>query len=59
MRTLILEGLRRVIGESRARAAFELRDLSYGEGGLVDDLTPTDWERIRDRIYEGRGGDRG
>jgi hypothetical protein len=33
-----------------------LRDASYGEGGLVGGLAETDWDRIRELCYQGRGG---
>ena len=57
LRELVIEGLRAVL-ERQARAPrFRLRDASFfGKGGLVEGLDETDWERIRDLSYEGRGG---
>ena len=56
LRELVIEGLRDVL-EKQARAPrFRLRDASFGKGGLADGLDETDWERIRDLAYEGRGG---
>ena len=57
LRELAIEGLE-VVLERHARkpGRFRLRDASFGEGGLADGLDETDWERIRDLAYEGRGG---
>jgi hypothetical protein len=56
LRELVIEGLRGVL-ERQARAPrFRLRDASYGKGGLVEGIDESDWERIRDASYEGRGG---
>lgn len=54
MKALIEEGLRRVLEDDRP-PAYRLPDLSYGSGGAPEGLDPTDWERIRDIAYEGRG----
>lgn len=56
LRELTIEGLEAVIDRHRSRARFVLRDASYGDGGLADGVDETDWERIRDLSYEGRGG---
>jgi hypothetical protein len=56
LRVLVTEGLQMVVDRHDARPAFRLRDASFGQGGLVDGLDETDWERIRDLAYEGRGG---
>lgn len=55
LRALVEEGLRRVLAESAASPPFRLKDVTYGEGGLVEGLAHEDWDRIRDSIYEGRG----
>lgn len=55
-RALVAEALRRVITEGAPRRSFKLVDRSYGNGGLVEGLSWTDWERIRDMVYEGHGG---
>ena len=56
LRALLLDGLRTVIERhQQSRRSYRLADCSYGEGGLVDELAPTDWDAIRDRSYEGRG----
>ncbi len=35
---------------------FKLKICSFRGNGLVDDLPEWDWEEIRRRAYEGRGG---
>ena len=54
-RALVAEALRRIIAEQPPRRSFQLDDRSTGRGGLVEGLTWTDWERIRDLAYEGHG----
>jgi hypothetical protein len=56
LRTLVIEGLRLVTARDAAAPRFRLADASFGDGGLVDGLAETDWERIRDLAYEGRNG---
>ena len=56
LRELTIEGLEAVLDRHRQRPTFRLRDASYGEGGLTEGLDETDWDRIRDLSYEGRGG---
>lgn len=54
-RELVLEGLRRVM-QNEGKGRFKLRDGAFGEGGLVEGLAESDWDRIRELAYEGRGG---
>lgn len=54
LRELMLEGLEGVLRRTAPRD-FVLDDHSFGGEGLVNDVGAGDWERIRDRIYEGRG----
>ena len=52
LRAVIEEDLRRVL-ESPAKGSFRLKPFGFrgkGAGGL------TDWSRVREMIYEGRGG---
>ena len=56
VRALIEEGLRHALDVRRDRRRFRLRDASYGKGGLRPELQEGSWERLRDTIYEGRGG---
>lgn len=56
LRALMEEGLRRVLSEQRDTPhAFRLEDVTFGDGGLTGDLSESDWERIRELTYEGRG----
>lgn len=57
LRALVEDGLRRVLGERRSRKKeFRLRKASFRGKGLQPDVGEGSWERIRDAIYEGRGG---
>jgi hypothetical protein len=56
LRELVIEGLHAVLDKETRGPRFRLRDVSYGKGGLVEGLDETDWDRIRDLSYEGRGG---
>jgi hypothetical protein len=53
LRQIVEDGLRIVIDRDRkVRAAFKLRDGSFGGKGLRDDV---DWPAVRKAIYTGRG----
>ena len=56
LRELVEAGLRMVLKERRARATFKLRDASVDGKGLQDEVQGKSWERIRELVYEGRGG---
>jgi hypothetical protein len=56
LRELTIEGLQTVYERHKRSEQFRLRDASFGSGGLVDGLDETDWARIREISYEGRGG---
>ena len=56
VRALIEEGLRRVLEEHEHRPEFSLRRASFKGKGLQPDVREGSWERIRELIYEGRGG---
>lgn len=55
-RALVADGLRRLLEEEPRPQAFHLEDASFQGDGLVSGLSETDWERIREIAYEGRGG---
>jgi hypothetical protein len=55
LRELIEAGLRSVLRDRRRKAAFRLRDASFGGNGLQPEFRGADWERIREAAYEGRG----
>lgn len=57
VRELVETGLRAVLGQRRAKGApFQLRSASFKGKGLQPGLQGADWEDIRERLYEGRGG---
>jgi hypothetical protein len=56
LRMLMEEGLRRVLGEARARGAFVLRDASVAGEGVLPGVREGGWERIAELTYDGRGG---
>ncbi|MGB5573970.1 MAG: type II toxin-antitoxin system VapB family antitoxin [Thermoanaerobaculia bacterium] len=56
LRSLVEEGLRRVLDERGAGLQFRLRKASFKGKGLRPDVRDGSWERIRDISYEGRGG---
>lgn len=56
LREVVLDGLRAIIEQTPRRPpSFRLKDGSFGEGGLAEGLHESDWDRIRDLAYEGRG----
>jgi len=55
-RALMADALRRYLAaEETPRRLFKLPDRSFKGDGLVEGLSETDWARIRDLSYEGRG----
>lgn len=56
LRSLVEEGLRRVLEERRAERVFRLRKASFKGKGLRPEVTDGSWAHIRDLSYEGRGG---
>ena len=56
LKALVHEGLRRVVDDHKKHQEFRMRDASYGGTGLQAPVGDAPWERIRDTIYEGRGG---
>lgn len=55
VRALIEEGLRGALGKRPQQRPFRLRRASFKGKGLHPDVRDGSWERIRDRIYKGRG----
>lgn len=55
-RSLVEEGLDRVLEERVHREPFKLRAVQYRGGGFQTGFNEAGWERIRDAAYEGRGG---
>ena len=57
LRELIEEGLRRSIDERKRkkRKGFRLRRASYRGKGLQPGVS-SEWDRLREAVYEGHGG---
>jgi hypothetical protein len=56
LRSLVEQGLRRVVAEKKRRPVFRLRKASFKGRGLREELRDAGWKRLRDLAYEGRGG---
>jgi hypothetical protein len=57
LRSLVERGLRRVITEeNQNKDAFKLRSATFKGRGLQAELRGASWEKIRDLVYENRGG---
>lgn len=56
LRSLIEEGLRRVLAEKRRKSTFRLRLVTAGGQGLRPELRGASWDEIRALSYE-RGED--
>jgi len=58
LRSLVEEGLRRVLAEHRGRRSrrFLLRKATFKGRGLQPHLAGATWDQILDVSYEGRGG---
>jgi hypothetical protein len=54
LKSLIEEGLRRVISERKQRNEFRLRKATFRGKGLQIQLEDAEWDRLRDLSYEGR-----
>jgi hypothetical protein len=55
LKSLMEEGLRRIVSERRRRGRFKLRKSTFKGNGLRPELEGASWDRIRDLSYEGRG----
>ena len=52
LRAIVEEGLRRVLSEHSAPAAYELPDASVGDPAAVDPLEALSWQDLRGEIYD-------
>lgn len=52
LRSLIEEGLRRVLAERKQKSRFRLRLVTAGGRGLRPELQHASWDEIRDLSYE-------
>ena len=55
LKSLLEEGLRRIVAERKRRGKFKLRKATFKGEGLQPNLEGAAWDRIRDVTYEGRG----
>ena len=56
VRAFVEQGLRKVLAERKSRGAFRLRKASFKGKGLQPGVEDATWERVREIIYQGRGG---
>lgn len=56
LRALVEQGLRQVVVEKKRKPTFRLRKASFKGDGLRPELEDAGWDRLRDLVYEGRGG---
>jgi len=56
VRSLVEQGLRRVIAERKQTGGFRLRKATFKGQGLQPGTVGANWEQIRDLAYQGRGG---
>ena len=56
LRALVERGLHGVLDADEKSVRFQLQDASVGGRGLRTELQGADWHRIREAVYEGRGG---
>ncbi len=56
LRELFERGVRMAIKADQENSGFVLRDGSVGGHGLQPEFQGADWARLREAVYEGRGG---
>ena len=52
LRSLIEEGLRRILAEKKRKSRFRLRLVTFGGRGLHPELQNASWEEIRNLSYQ-------
>jgi hypothetical protein len=55
LRTLIEQGLHRVIAEAKSGGPFKLRRASFKGQGLQPEFRDASWEMLRDAAYKDHG----
>jgi len=55
VRSLVEEGLRKVIAERERSRGFRLRKATFKGTGLQPQVSGASWDQVRGLIYEGRG----
>jgi Arc/MetJ family transcription regulator len=56
VRAYVEQGLRRIIAERKSSGQFRLHRATFKGKGLQPGVRDATWERIRETIYQGRGG---
>ncbi len=56
LRALVERGLRHVVTDHERGRPFRLRKATFKGRGIQAGLREGDWARIREFVYEGRGG---
>jgi Arc/MetJ family transcription regulator len=56
VRAYVEQGLRRIVAERKTRGKFTLRNATFKGTGLQPGVQDATWEKIRQAIYQGRGG---
>lgn len=56
VRAYVEQGLRRIVAERKTRGQFKLRNATFKGKGLQPGVQDATWEKIRQAIYQGRGG---
>lgn len=56
LRTLVEQGLRRIVSEKKQVGGFKLRQASFKGEGLQQEVRGANWEKVRKMIYAGHGG---
>ena len=54
LRALVEDGLRKTLAEREKRPPFKMRDASVKGGRVQPGIDLSNWEQMRDLIYEGR-----
>jgi Arc/MetJ family transcription regulator len=56
VRAYVEQGLRRIVAERKSRGVFRLHKATFKGEGLQPGVQDATWERIRETVYQGRGG---
>lgn len=56
LRSLIEQGLRRVVAEKQQVQGFRLRRVTFKGEGLQPEMRGASWDRLREMAYEDHGG---
>jgi peptidyl-tRNA hydrolase len=57
VRASVEQGLKRIVAErKKSRKLFRLRKAAFKGNGLQSGVQDATWDRIRESIYQGRGG---